>query len=134
MTPKELEQRVSEFARVVVLFCMPLIGNNDTEDLVRQLLKSGTGVNANYGSAREARTRDEFVSKLGQVVDDVTESRRWLRLFRDTKLFQDEEHFAWLLGEADELTKIFAKSYRTAKANNERRKAAEKLARRRQKR
>ena len=133
MTPQQLQDRVGEFARVVVLFCAPLIENRKTGDLVRQLLRSGTGVNANYGSAREARSRDEFVAKLGQVVDDATESRRWLGLFKQTKLFESQEHFAWLLAESDELSKIFAKSYRTAKANNERRKAAEKLERRRKK-
>ena len=103
-------------------------------DLIRQLLKAGTGVSSNYGSAREARSRDEFVAKMGQVVDDVSESCRWLRLFRDSKRFVDQKHFAWLLQESEELTRIFAKSYQTARANNEKRKAEERKRRLKRKR
>ena len=129
MTPQELDARTQEFARVVVAFCTPLMEDHKNLELIRQFLKSGTGVSANYGSAREARSRDEFVAKLGQVVDDVSESRRWLCLFRASKRFVTEENFAWLLQESEELTRIFAKSYHTARANNERRKAEEKRKR-----
>ena len=129
MTPRELEARTHEFARLVVLFCTPLLDDPRNWELVRQFLKSGTAVNANYGSARESRSRDEFVAKLGQVVDDASESWRWLRLFRDSKRFVEREDFAWLLNEAEELTKIFAKSHQTARLNNEKRKAYEKAKR-----
>ncbi len=134
VTPQELDARTHEFARVVVLFCTPLLDDHKNWELIRQLLKSGTAVSANYGSAREARSRDEFVAKLGQVVDDASESWRWLRLFRDSKRFVETEHFTWLLQEAEELTKIFARSHRTARLNNEKRKADEKSKRQKKRR
>ena len=131
MTPKELKDRTEKFARMVVAFCTPLIEGMRTCDLARQLIRSGTGLDSNYGSAQVARSPDEFVAKLGLVVDDASESLGWLRLFNDSKLATSQE-LPWLLQEADELTRIFATSYRTAKKNNKLRKEATKLSRGRQ--
>ena len=134
MNPEELQARTHEFARVILEFCTPLLQDWRNRDLVEQLRDAGTGVNANYGSAREARSRKEFIAKLGQVLDDASESQRWLRLFRDSKQFIDREHFPWLLQESEELTRIFSKSYHTARTNHERREAERKMNGRRRKR
>lgn len=133
VTPKELKARTEEFARVVVVFCTPLLDAVRTTDLAGQLLRAGTGLDSNYGSAQLARSPDEFVAKMGQVVDDASESRGWLRLFNDSKL-AGSQHLPWLLREADELTRIFAKSYRTARENNIQRKEAAKASRNRRNR
>ena len=132
MTPKELKSRTEKFARVIVAFCTPLLDGTRTCDLARQLIRSGTGLDSNYGSAQAGRSPDEFVAKLGQVVDDASESLGWLRLFHDSKLATGQE-LPWLLQEAEELTRIFATSYRTAKKNNKLRKEAARLCRVRQK-
>jgi four helix bundle protein len=129
MTPQELKARTSEFARVAVVFCVPLLEKAQTRELADQLLRSGTGMDSNYGSAQVARSPDEFVARMGQVLDDANESLGWVKLFVSSKL-TNGEHLPWLQKEADELARIFAKSYQTARANNERRKAQEKAAKR----
>ena len=124
MDPKQLKASTYGFARAVMRFCGPFFVNR-TRDVAGQLQRSGTGVDANYGSAQEARSPDEFVSKMGQVVDDAKESRGWLQLLSEDPLLKDAPDLPWLVKEADELTRIFAKSYRTARANNLQRKTQE---------
>jgi four helix bundle protein len=118
---------------VVVDLCTPLLERRKTEELADQLLRSGTGLDANYGSAQVARSTDEFVSRMGQVVDDAKESLGWVKLMASSRLFASE-HLPWLLKEAEELTRIFMSSYRTARSNNERRKAEQKARTRLKKR
>jgi four helix bundle protein len=116
MTPKELKTRTGAFSRRILAFCTPLLARVETIDVARQLLRAGTATDANYGSAQNGRSHDEFTAKLGQVLDDASESRDWLGVLRDTGLVPDDAIVRDLLREADELTRIFAKSYATARA------------------
>ena len=45
-----------------------------------QLARSGTSVGANYRSACRARSKAEFISKLGIVLEEADESGFWLGL------------------------------------------------------
>src|SRR4051812_11196776 len=46
----------------------------------KQLARSGTAIGANYRAVRTARSRAEFVAKLGIVVEEADESTFWLDL------------------------------------------------------
>jgi four helix bundle protein len=48
--------------------------------LVRQLIRSATSVGANYREACRARSRAEFVSKLGVCLMELDESDYWIEL------------------------------------------------------
>jgi four helix bundle protein len=127
----ELKARTARFARVVVEFCAPLFDKAVTRDIAGQLLRSGTAVDANYGSAQCARSPAEFVAKVGLAMDDANESKGWVELLRDSSVVADSEELQWLAKESLELTKILVKSYGTAKANEERRKRIAKSQRKR---
>ena len=131
MSPKELKDRTALFARRVVEFCTPLFDRAATKSIADQLLRSGTAVNANYGSAQCGRSPGEFVARLGLAVDDVNEAKGWLELIRDTGVAGDSEELQWLVIESLELTKILVCSYGTAKRNEERRKQIERAKRKR---
>lgn len=77
----------------------------------KQLLKAGTSVGANYRAAGRARSKAEFVPKMGVVVEEADETVFRLELPDETGLFRKNE----LLREANELVAIFSASYRTAK-------------------
>ena len=64
-----------------------------------------------------ARSRDEFIAKLGVVNEEADEAVYWLQFFRSTNLADDATVEA-LLAEAMELRSIFAASCRTAKLNH----------------
>ena len=80
----------------------------------RQVLRSGTSVAANYRATCRARSKAEFVAKVGIVVEESDETVFWLELLGDTGIVRPERMEA-LLGEANELLSIFAASQRTAK-------------------
>ena len=88
----------------------------DAQVLGKQLLRSGTSVAANYRAVCRARSRAEFVSKLGTVVEEADETIFWLELMGETGVVK-QERIQDLLKEANELVAIFAASLRTSKMN-----------------
>jgi four helix bundle protein len=82
--------------------------------LGRQVLRSGTSVGANYRAACRARSRAEFIAKLGIVLEEADETVFWLELLLEGGIVKREKLGA-LLKEARELTSIFVASLCTAK-------------------
>src|SRR5437867_3426785 len=80
-----------------------------------QLLRAGSSVAANYRAVCRARTKPEFVAKIGVVVEEADESAFWLEFLIDADIMPEtvvRPH----LKEANELVAIFAASQRTARA------------------
>ncbi len=80
----------------------------------KQLLRSGTSVAANYRAACRARSRAEFIAKLGVVLEEVDESVLWIEMLVDSGIVKKEQ-LNQLLSEARQLTAIFTASRQTAK-------------------
>lgn len=114
MTPKELKDRTKRFAVDIVTLCRELPNTVDGRRLGQQLLDCGTSVAANYRASCRARSRAEFVAKLGVVLEEADESLFWLELMVDAHLVT-HARVEKLLVEADELTAIFVASLKTAK-------------------
>lgn len=72
---------------------------------------------ANYRATCRARSRAEFLAKLGIVVEEADETVFWLELMTEAGL-TSPTHTHDLLKEANELLAIFAASQVTARANN----------------
>ena len=88
-----------------------------TYDIIgRQLLRAATAVGANYRATCRARSRADFVSKIGVVEEEADESAFWLELLNELHAM-DRDEGNRLLHEANELTAIFAASEKTAKYN-----------------
>jgi len=113
-TPRDLKQRTKTFAVDVVRFVQTLPRRQPTDVLGRQLLRSGTSVAANYRAARRARSRKEFLAKMGIVEEEADESSFWLEFLMDAGLTASEEA-GRLRGEADQLVAIVVSSIRTAR-------------------
>ena len=86
------------------------------EVIAKQLAKSATSVAANYRAACTARSRSEFIAKLGIVVEEAEESVFWLDLVVRAHTIGGAD-VPVLLREASELRAIFSKSLGTARAN-----------------
>jgi four helix bundle protein len=54
--------------------------SRDAQILGAQVLRSGTSVAANYRAVCRARSRAEFIAKLGVVVEEADETVSWLEL------------------------------------------------------
>ncbi len=72
----------------------------------QQLVRSALSVGANYRSACRGRSRAEFLSKLGIVLEEVDESAYWLEVIIEDGMLPEAKASA-LLQEANELTAIF---------------------------
>lgn len=102
--------------RIVRLFrCLP--PSPEARIIGRQLLRLGTFVGANYCAACKARSRPDFVSKLGIVEEEIDESVFWLKLIVRSEIVP-ESRMDELIREARDLSATFAASRETAKRNN----------------
>lgn len=116
MNEDELKQRTKQFALRVIKLVTALPKSREADVIGRQLLRSATSVGANYRAACRARSKADFISKIGIVEEEADESQYWLELIGEGGLLPGERASA-LLKEADELTAIFCATGRSAKKN-----------------
>ena len=113
---EQLKERTKQFAvRIVYLFRV-LPRSEESRVIGRQLLRAGTSVAANYRAVCRSRSKAEFISKIGVVVEEADESVFWLELLVDTGIIA-QERMKELLRESNELLAIFSASQSTAKRN-----------------
>ena len=113
MTERELLQRTKQFALRIFKLVGVLPQTIQGRAVAAQLISSGTSVAANYRAACRARSKPEFIAKLGVVEEEADESSFWLELIVETDLLSDAKVKA-LLVEADEIVAIMASSKKTA--------------------
>lgn len=113
---RELKDRTKQFALRVMKLVDALPKTTSAITIGRQMVRSGTSVGANYRAACRGRSKAEFISKLGIVVEEADESCFWLELIIEGELLP-EAKVQPLLKEADELTAIFVSSIKTSKDN-----------------
>ena len=112
----ELKDRTKAFALRIVRLIMSLPSGMESRVIGNQLLRSGTSVAANYRAVCRARSRAEFLSKIGIVIEEADESAFWLELLVESGIVP-ESKLANLLTEANQLVAIFNASKTTAKRN-----------------
>src|SRR5690349_13799152 len=83
--PQDLKPRTKAFAlRIIRMYSK--LKKNDTisQVLGKQVLRSGTSVGANYREANRARSKAEFISKIGDSLREIEETEYWLELLIDS--------------------------------------------------
>jgi four helix bundle protein len=111
-----LKARTKKFALDVLGFLETLPERGTAVRISWQLTDSSTAVASNYRAACRARSKAEFAAKIGTVLEESDESLFWLELC-EAKKWGAETLRARLLGEANELTAIFAQSTITARGS-----------------
>jgi four helix bundle protein len=79
MNQADLKERTTRFALDVLYFCRSIQETWEGRRIGRQLFDAASSVAANYRSACRARSKAEFIAKLGIVVEEADESEFWLR-------------------------------------------------------
>ena len=115
---QELKERTKQFAIRVVRLFRSLPKTEEARITGNQALRSGTSVAANYRAVCRARSKAEFVAKIGVVVEEADETVFWLELLAETGIVA-QARMDGLLAEANELLAIFAASQRTSKKQND---------------
>ena len=116
MRTAELKTRTKEFALRVIRLVDALPNTVKGRAVANQIMRSATSVAANYRAACRARSRAEFIVKIGVVEEEADETAFWLELIIDSNI-RSEIQVRPLLKEVGELVAIMASSRKSAVAN-----------------
>ena len=116
MTSIELEERLIDFA-VLVLKIVKLLPNDDAGKVLKhQLAKSGTSPALNYGEARSAESKRDFTHKVKIVNKELRETHINLRIIKKSEMLMkpilDDG-----INEANELISIFTATIKSSNKN-----------------
>jgi four helix bundle protein len=111
---EELRNRTKKFAMRIVKLFKALPKSTESQIMGKQLLRCGTSVAANYRAVCRARSKAEFIAKIGVVVEESDESVFWLEMLEETETVPSAK-LKEILGEAKQLTAIFTASQQTAR-------------------
>jgi four helix bundle protein len=78
------------------------------------LIRSSTSVASNYRAAQRAKSKADFISKLGTAEEEADESFLWLKCIAELATREHSE-LKRLLTEADELIAILTASRKSAR-------------------
>jgi four helix bundle protein len=110
---QELRKRTKDFALRIIRMCRTIPSTRETDIIHNQILRSATGMAANYKAVGLARSKAEFISKLGVVVEEADETVFWLELLGDSGIVR-ASRLRELLAEGNQLVAIFLASRKTA--------------------
>ena len=113
----DLEERLLEFASVVIDLSESLPNTRAGNHVAGQILRSGTSPFPNHGEAESAESREDFVHKLKVCLKELRETRRWARLIQRKRWAENGATLLFVLNESDELIRIFMTSIKTARQN-----------------
>lgn len=80
--------------------------------LSKQLLRSGTGIEANLAEAECAISRKDFLSKIYIALKECSETLYWLELLKDTSFLTEEMH-ASIYRDGEELKRLLTSTTKT---------------------
>ena len=100
--PEDLRVRTKKFALRIIKMCSALPETRSGRILGNQVFRSGTSVGANYREAYRARSRAEFISKMGESQKELEETIYWMELLAESSTVTLKK-MTLLLREADEL-------------------------------
>jgi len=125
MDEDELKRRIKRFALRVIKLVAALPNTVIGRAIGNQLVRAGTSVGSNYRASCRARSKAEFIARLGVVEEEADESEYWMELIIESGLMK-AKLVEPLRIEAHELCAIMTSSQISA-AKNEKlaRKAAE---------
>ena len=113
MDPEELKIRTKKFALRILNLADKFPRGLKGRIISNQLARVGTSTAANYRAACKARSRAEFIAKLGVAEEEADEVQFWLELTCEDNLMP-AHLLTELQQEARELTAIFAASRKSA--------------------
>src|SRR3989338_1764163 len=112
----DLAVRTKQFALGILQLVRMLPNTIEGRAIANQLIRSGTAIGANYRAAKRARSRAEFIAKLGIVIEEADETVFWLEIIIDGNVLPANTVES-LLQEARELLAIMIASSTTAQKN-----------------
>ena len=114
MNAEDMKNRTRAFALRVIRLAESLPRTPTANVIRNQMLRCGSSVGANYRAACRAKSKPDFVSKMGIVEEEADETIYWMELLIDAEIVK-KGRIADLMNEADEIVAIVVASIRTIK-------------------
>jgi len=114
--PPDLSERTKVFALRIIKMFSALPKSEVARVLGKQVLRSGTSVGANYREGHRARSKAEFIAKIGDCLKELDETAYWLELLTDSETIP-APRLAPLQDECNQLLAIFTTISKKAKSN-----------------
>lgn len=102
-----LDERTLEFGKKVIRLCKSLPKNAVSIEPIKQVMRSGCSVGANYREANDALSRKDFTFRLRISRKEAKETMYWLELLAEA-CPEFQKDIAPLAQEVYELVKILS--------------------------
>ena len=119
MDKHELEERLIDFAAMVILFTNEIDKSYAENHLMGQIIRLSTSPAVNYGEAQSAESTRDFIHKMGICLKELRETFNCLKIIERAKLSTKIAQIDNCKKEVNELISIFVTSIKTAKTNSE---------------
>ena len=114
MDSDEMKIRTRGFALRIIRLAESLPETATARVIRNQMIRCGSSVGANYRAACRARSKADFISKLGIVEEEADETVYWMELLIDADIVK-RSRLSGLLEEANQILSIVISSIKTAK-------------------
>jgi four helix bundle protein len=114
MNQEQMRNRTKEFAKQIITLCRQLPENREGRLIGNQIFRSGTSVGSNYRAVCRARSKADFIAKIGLVLEETDETLYWLELIDETKIMKNGA-LKEIKKEANELVAIFVSTVNKAR-------------------
>jgi len=118
----DLEDRLIDFAVLIVEISESLNNSKAGNHIAGQLVRSGISPALNYGEAQSAESRNDFIHKLKILLKELRETLVALKIIKRVSITNKIEIVDEGIIECNELISIFVTSVGTAKKNINKRK------------
>ena len=114
MNLEVMKKRTQDFALRVIKLVESLPHSQTASVIGKQLLRCGTSVGANYQAACRAKSRADFIAKLGIVEEETDEVIYWIEILINADLIKPAR-VENLLDEARQILAIVISSINTTR-------------------
>jgi four helix bundle protein len=112
-----MKQRTMSFGLRIIRLTESLPRTQTGRVLGKQLLRAGTSVGANYRAALRAKSRRDFISKMGTVEEEADETIYRMQMAIQSGLVQ-QSRLSELLDESNQIIAIVVASIKTARTGS----------------
>jgi len=104
----DLEERTIRFGEKIIDFCRKIKEDTINSLIIRQFVRAGTSIGANYCEANNASSKSDFRNKIYICKKETNETKYWIRMINKTNP-ELKSNLRELWKEAQELNMIFQK-------------------------
>ncbi len=115
---EQIQTRLIKFAGMCISLRKHISHSYEGDHLSKQLIRSATSAALNYGEARSAQSKKDFIHKQSISLKELRESYINLLIVADNNLCHNTDLITRAVNESNQLVSIFTVSVRTATQNN----------------